>query len=81
MKTRGIASRIALFIGDTMLHRVPNELGRSDIMKPGKKKIIIVGCGPGAESYITPAARAAAAKADLFGRRILGSSGDREPWL
>ena len=31
-----------------------------------KKKIIIVGCGPGAESYITPAARAAAAKADVL---------------
>ncbi|PIV05761.1 MAG: precorrin-6y C5,15-methyltransferase (decarboxylating) subunit CbiE [Syntrophobacterales bacterium CG_4_8_14_3_um_filter_58_8] len=31
-----------------------------------KKKIIIVGCGPGAESYITPAARAAAARADVL---------------
>jgi cobalt-precorrin-7 (C5)-methyltransferase len=31
-----------------------------------KKKIIIVGCGPGAEEYITPAARAAAAKADVL---------------
>lgn len=31
-----------------------------------KKKIIIVGCGPGAEDYITPAARAAAAKADVL---------------
>jgi cobalt-precorrin-7 (C5)-methyltransferase len=35
-------------------------------MKPEKKKIIIVGCGPGAEEYITPAARAAAAKADVL---------------
>jgi cobalt-precorrin-7 (C5)-methyltransferase len=32
----------------------------------GKKKIIIVGCGPGAESYITPAAREAAQKADVL---------------
>ena len=31
-----------------------------------KKKIIIVGCGPGAESYITPAAREAAKKADVL---------------
>jgi cobalt-precorrin-7 (C5)-methyltransferase len=31
-----------------------------------KKKIIIVGCGPGAEEYITPAARAGAAKADVL---------------
>ncbi|MBU2053476.1 MAG: precorrin-6y C5,15-methyltransferase (decarboxylating) subunit CbiE [Proteobacteria bacterium] len=31
-----------------------------------KKKIIIVGCGPGAEDYITPAARAAAGKADVL---------------
>ena len=31
-----------------------------------KKKIIIVGCGPGAESYITPAAREAAQKADVL---------------
>jgi precorrin-6y C5,15-methyltransferase (decarboxylating) CbiE subunit len=31
-----------------------------------KKKIIIVGCGPGAESYITPAAREAARKADVL---------------
>jgi cobalt-precorrin-7 (C5)-methyltransferase len=31
-----------------------------------KKKIIIVGCGPGAESYITPVARAAALKADVL---------------
>jgi cobalt-precorrin-7 (C5)-methyltransferase len=31
-----------------------------------KKKIIIVGCGPGAADYITPAARAAAAKADVL---------------
>jgi cobalt-precorrin-7 (C5)-methyltransferase len=31
-----------------------------------KKKLIIVGCGPGAESYITPAARAAARKADVL---------------
>lgn len=39
-----------------------------------KKKIIIVGCGPGAESYITPAARAAAAKADVLivSRRLMG---------
>ncbi|MBE0557345.1 MAG: precorrin-6y C5,15-methyltransferase (decarboxylating) subunit CbiE [Proteobacteria bacterium] len=29
-------------------------------------KIIIVGCGPGAESYITPAAREAAHKADVL---------------
>jgi len=31
-----------------------------------KKKIVIVGCGPGAEDYITPAARAAAVKADVL---------------
>lgn len=31
-----------------------------------KKKIIIVGCGPGAEDYITPAAQAAAGKADVL---------------
>ncbi len=31
-----------------------------------KKKIVIVGCGPGAESYITPAARAAAQEADVL---------------
>jgi cobalt-precorrin-7 (C5)-methyltransferase len=31
-----------------------------------KRKIIIVGCGPGGIDYITPAARAAAAKADVF---------------
>ena len=31
-----------------------------------KRKIIIIGCGPGAESYITPAAEAAAAKADVL---------------
>jgi cobalt-precorrin-7 (C5)-methyltransferase len=31
-----------------------------------KKKIIIVGCGPGAESYITSAAREAAQKADVL---------------
>jgi precorrin-6y C5,15-methyltransferase (decarboxylating) CbiE subunit len=31
-----------------------------------KKKIVIVGCGPGAADYITPAARAAAAKADVL---------------
>jgi cobalt-precorrin-7 (C5)-methyltransferase len=31
-----------------------------------KKKIIIVGCGPGAESYITPAAREAAQKAEVL---------------
>ncbi|MCX5821099.1 MAG: precorrin-6y C5,15-methyltransferase (decarboxylating) subunit CbiE [Deltaproteobacteria bacterium] len=31
-----------------------------------KKKIIIVGCGPGAEEYITPAARAAAGKAEVL---------------
>ncbi len=31
-----------------------------------KKKIIIVGCGPGAASYITPAAEAAAEKADVL---------------
>ncbi|MCX5822040.1 MAG: precorrin-6y C5,15-methyltransferase (decarboxylating) subunit CbiE [Deltaproteobacteria bacterium] len=39
-----------------------------------KKKIIIVGCGPGAESYITPAARAAAARADVLivSRRLMG---------
>lgn len=30
------------------------------------EKIIIVGCGPGAESYITPAAREAARKADVL---------------
>lgn len=30
------------------------------------KKIIIVGCGPGGEGYITPAARAAAAKAEVL---------------
>ena len=31
-----------------------------------KKKIIIIGCGPGAADYITPAAAAAAAKADVL---------------
>jgi cobalt-precorrin-7 (C5)-methyltransferase len=31
-----------------------------------KKKIIIVGCGPGAADYVTPAAAAAARKADVF---------------
>jgi len=31
-----------------------------------KKKILIVGCGPGAEAYITPAAEAAAHKADVL---------------
>ena len=31
-----------------------------------KKKIIIVGCGPGAESYITPEAITAARKADVL---------------
>jgi cobalt-precorrin-7 (C5)-methyltransferase len=31
-----------------------------------KKKIIIVGCGPGAGDYITPAAQAAAQKADVL---------------
>jgi precorrin-6y C5,15-methyltransferase (decarboxylating) CbiE subunit len=35
-------------------------------MAIAKKKIIIIGCGPGAESYITPAARAAAQKANVF---------------
>lgn len=33
---------------------------------PVKKKIIIIGCGPGAESYITPEAEAAARKADVL---------------
>ncbi|MEW6335176.1 MAG: precorrin-6y C5,15-methyltransferase (decarboxylating) subunit CbiE [Thermodesulfobacteriota bacterium] len=33
---------------------------------PLKKKIIIIGCGPGAESYITPAARTAAHQADVL---------------
>lgn len=42
-------------------------------MTPERKKIIIVGCGPGAESFITPAARAAAAKADVLivSRRLM----------
>lgn len=31
-----------------------------------KKQILIVGCGPGAESYITPAAKAAAQKAEVL---------------
>ncbi len=31
-----------------------------------KRKIIIIGCGPGSESYITPAAAAAARKADVL---------------
>jgi precorrin-6y C5,15-methyltransferase (decarboxylating) CbiE subunit len=31
-----------------------------------KKKILIVGCGPGAEEYITPAARGAVLKADVL---------------
>ena len=31
-----------------------------------KKKIVIVGCGPGAADYITPAAEAAAAKAEVL---------------
>ncbi|MHB8770967.1 MAG: precorrin-6y C5,15-methyltransferase (decarboxylating) subunit CbiE [Syntrophales bacterium] len=35
-------------------------------MTARKKKVIIVGCGPGAESYITPAAREAAATADVL---------------
>lgn len=35
-------------------------------MSLSRKKIIIVGCGPGAEDYITPAARAAAAAADVL---------------
>ncbi len=35
-------------------------------MREALKKIIIVGCGPGAESYITPAARAAAQNADVL---------------
>jgi len=33
---------------------------------PLKKKIVIIGCGPGSESYITPAARAAARQADVL---------------
>ena len=39
-----------------------------------KKKIIIVGCGPGAADYITPAAQAAARKADVLivSRRLKG---------
>ena len=42
-------------------------------MSVEKKKIIIVGCGPGAESYITPAARTAAARADVLivSRRLM----------
>lgn len=35
-------------------------------MAVDKKKIIIIGCGPGAAEYITPAARAAAAGADVL---------------
>jgi cobalt-precorrin-7 (C5)-methyltransferase len=35
-------------------------------MTAEKKKIIIVGCGPGAESYVTPAAREAAQQADVL---------------
>jgi cobalt-precorrin-7 (C5)-methyltransferase len=35
-------------------------------MASEKKKILIVGCGPGADAYITPAARAAARQADVF---------------
>ncbi len=31
-----------------------------------KKKILIVGCGPGAEEYVTPAARTAALKAEVL---------------
>ena len=31
-----------------------------------KKKILIVGCGPGAEEYITPAAKAAALKGEVL---------------
>jgi cobalt-precorrin-7 (C5)-methyltransferase len=31
-----------------------------------KKKILIVGCGPGAEEYITPAAKAAALRAEVL---------------
>jgi precorrin-6y C5,15-methyltransferase (decarboxylating) CbiE subunit len=43
-------------------------------MKTEKRRIIIVGCGPGADAYITPAARAAAAKADVLivSRRLMG---------
>jgi cobalt-precorrin-7 (C5)-methyltransferase len=36
------------------------------MMARKKKNIIIVGCGPGAEDYITPAAAAAAGKADVL---------------
>jgi cobalt-precorrin-7 (C5)-methyltransferase len=36
------------------------------IMTLGKKKIIIVGCGPGAPDCITPAAKAAAGKAEVL---------------
>jgi precorrin-6y C5,15-methyltransferase (decarboxylating) CbiE subunit len=35
-------------------------------MNMNQKKIIIVGCGPGSEEYITPAARAAAVKAEVL---------------
>ncbi|MBU0651849.1 MAG: precorrin-6y C5,15-methyltransferase (decarboxylating) subunit CbiE [Proteobacteria bacterium] len=42
-------------------------------MAVAKKKIIVVGCGPGAESYITPAAKAAVRKADVLivSRRLM----------
>jgi precorrin-6y C5,15-methyltransferase (decarboxylating) CbiE subunit len=36
------------------------------MMTSGLKKILIVGCGPGSEAYITPAARAAALTADVL---------------
>ncbi|MBN2439218.1 MAG: precorrin-6y C5,15-methyltransferase (decarboxylating) subunit CbiE [Deltaproteobacteria bacterium] len=42
------------------------NIGGSETMVAAKKKIIIVGCGPGAADYITPAAEAAAAKADVL---------------
>ncbi len=43
-------------------------------MTQAKKKILIVGCGPGDPAYITPAAKAAAAKADVLivSRRLEG---------
>lgn len=49
-----------------MQHRVRNEFGRPEPMAIEKKKIIIVGCGPGAAEYITPAAQTAARKADVL---------------
>ena len=46
-----------------MIH---GKAGNFKPMNLEKRKIIIVGCGPGSADYITPAAQAAAAKADVL---------------